>query len=64
MEGKDTMLTPAIVDPDTDTIRVHRRAVDGRLSDVSTIDSSGEAAVTTPLVPSLSLPLTELFARD
>jgi len=53
-----------IVDPDADMIRVHRRVVDGTLSDASTVDSSGEAAVTTPLVPNLSLPLTELFARD
>ena len=58
-----------VVDPIEDVLTIHRRAGDGRLSDMRVLtaaanDTEANDTLTTPLLPAFSLPLAEYFGRD
>ncbi len=50
-----------VVDPELDAIRVHRRA-DAAFSCVGQLSAEQHDALTSPLLPGFSAPLTEVFA--
>ena len=49
-----------VVDPDLDVIKVYR-SVEGRYQRVAELTLDGRDVLTTPLLPGLELPLTEIF---
>jgi Uma2 family endonuclease len=51
-----------IVDLDIDTVKVYRRAEDGRFLRVAELAAEADDALDTPLLPGFSLRLRELFA--
>lgn len=51
-----------MVDPDRNAIVIHRRDKGGAFPRVGELTAAEHAVLTTPLLPGLSLPLTELFA--
>jgi Uma2 family endonuclease len=53
-----------LVDAERDGVKMFRRGSDGRFPEVLALSAEGDAALTTPLLPGFSLPLSELFARE
>ena len=51
-----------VVDPKAHELTVYRRAPGGGLVATEQLSASGDAALTTPLLPGFSLSLTKLFA--
>jgi Uma2 family endonuclease len=51
-----------MVDPDKNAIVIHRRDESGAFQRVGEVTAAENAVLTTPLLPGLSLPLTQLFA--
>ena len=49
-----------IVDPEANTVTIHRRGSDGRLGEVHSLPEDANA-ITTPLLPGFGLPLEKLF---
>jgi len=52
-----------VVDPDLDAVKVYRR-VDERFVRVAELSAEAGDALTTPLLPGLSVPLAEIFASS
>jgi Uma2 family endonuclease len=53
-----------IVDPERDVVRVSRRHHDGTFPIEAELRRDEQSALTSPLMPGLTLPLAELFARE
>lgn len=51
-----------IVDPKTNELTVYRRSSDGGLVEAERLSVSGDATLTTPLLPGFALSLAKLFA--
>jgi Uma2 family endonuclease len=51
-----------MLDPDRSVVLVCRRDADGHLTDASEFSEAGRGTLTTPLIPGLALPMSELFA--
>ncbi len=52
-----------LVDPDRDRVQVFRRNAEGSLSQGDELTAAAHAALTSPLLPELSVPLDALFER-
>ena len=52
-----------LVDPDADTARVSRRQEDGSFSEMASLSGSRDDALTTPLLPGLTIQLGQVFTR-
>jgi Uma2 family endonuclease len=51
-----------VVDPERDTVTVHRRSADGTLTAAPELTRGGSDVLTSPLLPGWSMPIATLFA--
>ena len=51
-----------LIDPDRNTVAIHRRAADGSFPSVETLEREPDSALRTPLLPGFSLAVSDLLA--